>query len=94
MKVAMMAYTESGGAGRAALRLMDGLNQIQDVDCKMIVQFKNTRHENVISIKKTNPFFRYIQSSKFAQNVATGHTMMSMITHVFSIQSAGITVQS
>ena len=79
MKVAMMAYTESGGAGRAALRLMDGLNQIQDVDCKMIVQFKNTRHENVISIKKTNPFFRYIQSSKFAQNVATGHTMMSMM---------------
>ena len=38
MNIAMMAYTESGGAGRASVRLMDGLNRLSDVSCDMIVQ--------------------------------------------------------
>ena len=73
MNIAMMAYTESGGAGRASVRLMDGLNRLSDVSCDMIVQERNSNHPHVMSAERKNPFFQHIQEKWFSSNVPNGH---------------------
>ena len=79
MNIAMMAYTESGGAGRASVRLMDGLNRLSDVSCDMIVQERNSNHPRVMSAERKNPFFQHIQEKWFSSNVPNGHVLMSLM---------------
>lgn len=79
MKVSMIATTDGGGAGRAAVRLMDGLNQIPAVDVDMIVKDKRTANENVYPIGRKNPFFEYIAREFFIKNIKQDHVLTSLM---------------
>lgn len=79
MKIALIATTDAGGAGRAAVRLNKGLNSI-DVDCSLIVKqqaeknrYKTKKLNTIDTDNQLSEFFQYI----YKNNTYPGNTMMS-----------------
>lgn len=79
MRVSMIATSDGGGAGRAAVRLMNGLNRFSDVDANMIVKYKRTGNRNIHQIGMKNPFFDYISQHHFVSNVPQNHVLTSLM---------------
>ena len=79
MKIAMLATSDGGGAGRAAVRLMSGLNRFSDVDVYMIVKDKRTANDSIKQIGMKTPFFDYISRHHFANNVPQNHVLTSLM---------------
>ncbi len=79
MRISMIATTDIGGAGRAAVRLLDGLNSFSDIDVSMIVKDKRTTNPKIKSICTHNPFFDYISHQFFFSNVPENHALTSIM---------------
>jgi glycosyltransferase involved in cell wall biosynthesis len=81
MKVALFSTNDDGGAGKAALRLHKGLNQIGE-DCALFFKQKSVVNDKVIKLESpeiNNLLFEKIVKKNFSKNIYPGNTIVSMM---------------
>ena len=76
MKIAMLGYTEGGGAGRAMMRLAGGLSQVGEI-CRIFVRHKVSCSEMVSEVGRGDSWLDNVIQEYFKHNVALGHVLMS-----------------
>ncbi|WP_425058554.1 D-inositol-3-phosphate glycosyltransferase [Sporomusa carbonis] len=79
MKIAIFSTPDSGGAGKAALRLHNGLNQIGE-DSTLFVKWKTVNNNTIVQLQSpeiNNRIFEKCVLDQFMSNVYDGNTMCS-----------------
>ena len=79
MKVTMVSSSDIGGAGYAAVSLLDALNKNENISCDMLVRNKHTNHLKIYPVKGRPLFLDYVQQAYFQQNIKPGHTLLSLM---------------
>lgn len=79
IKVAMLSCQDYGGAGRAAVRLLNGLNRLSDTQADMWVRYRSTEAAHIKQVPPVGAYWNDIQQKFFATNVFPGHVMMSLM---------------
>jgi len=82
----MLSTSDHGGAGRAAARLNDAVNEL--LESKLFVKNKTTNNNNIelLETKKIyNPLFSYINKRYFMENRYPGSTILSLMYSEMSL---------
>lgn len=74
----MLAYTETGGAGRAMMRLVEGLVAMGDA-CRVIVRHKGSDSPLVTEVDSARPWLEYLDQANFTGNGFPGHAPVTMM---------------
>jgi len=81
VKIAQLNTHDSGGAGKAAVRLNAALNLIGE-ESKLFVKHKSFQHNDIIKIESTeidNKLFNDIAHKYFINNIKPGNTISSLM---------------